>query len=170
MSGNRNSRRIAWLLTGFVAGIAMASLWPHEPLSASSSDRNDKFAVITAPVSVNAEAVFVVDFLTGRLTGGVLSRIRGNNVAFTNFYFRNLAEDFDVTGNTDPYYAVTAGFSDIPNAGGFRWGTNALYVGELNSGKLRAYGIPYVLTQVPQNPIALVPLAEMPFREATVTE
>lgn len=163
-------RRIVWLFAGIVAGIGLASIWPHEPLDAATADRNEKFAVITTPVGLQTEGVFVLDFLTGRLTGAVLSKTRGGGVGFTNFYYRNVAEDFQVAGNATPNYAVSSGFADIPAAGGVRWGQSALYVAEMNSGKVAAYGVPYKITQVAQPPSPLVPIGNFPFREATITE
>ena len=163
-------RRIVWLLTGLVVGIGLASIWPHEPLEAAAgSDRNEKFALVTAQLGIGVEGVYVLDFLTGRLTGAALSRSR-NGTSFVHFYYRNVAEDFQVAGSATPYYAVTSGFADILNRGGAQWGDSAIYVAELNSGQVKAYAVPYRITQVVQNPVPLVPLAQFPFREATVTE
>lgn len=163
-------RRFAWILTGLIVGVGLASIWPHEPVSAAAgSDRNEKFAIVTAQLGPNAEGVFVLDFLTGRLTGACLNRIR-NGTGFVQFYYRNVAEDFAVAGNATPYYAVTSGFADIQNRGGAQWGQSAVYIAEMNSGKVAAYAVPYRITQVVQSPVPLVPLANFPFREATVTE
>ncbi len=153
-----------------IVGIGLASIWPHErELAAAASDRNEKFAIVTAQLGIGAEGVFVLDFLTGRLTGASLNRMR-NGTGFVHFYYRNVAEDFQVAGSATPYYAVTSGFAEIQNRGGAQWGQSALYVAELNSGQVKAYAIPYRITQVPQAPVPLVPLAQFPFREATVTE
>ena len=163
-------RRFAWILTGLIAGIGLASIWPHEPLAAGAgSDRNEKFAIVTAELGINTEAVFILDFLTGRLTGASLNRTR-SGTGFVYFYYRNVAEDFKVAGNATPYYAITSGTAEIQNSGGAQWGQAAIYVAELNSGRVQAYAIPYRITQVPQPPIPIVPLAGFPFREATVTE
>jgi len=169
MSVNRTSYKWVWLMTGLVAGISIASIWPHEPLSAGTSDRNEKFGLITAPITVGSEAVFVIDYLTGRLSGAMLQRTR-NGTIFVNFYYRNLAEDFKVGASGEPYYAVASGFTEIPNSGGSQWGNSALYVAELTSGKVAAYAIPYKITQKPLQPAQLEPIGSFPFREATVTQ
>jgi hypothetical protein len=158
------------MITGLVAGISIATIWPHEPLSAETSDRNEKFGLITCPVSGETEAVFVLDYLTGRLTGAVLSRTRNGGSSFLNFYYRNLAEDFKVGASGEPYYAIATGRSEIPNRGGAQWGGYALYVAELTSGKVAAYAVPYQTTQAKQVPVPLVPVDYFPFREATVTQ
>jgi hypothetical protein len=169
MSVNRASLKWVWLSTGLVAGICIASIWPHEPLSAATADRNEKFGLITARVTVDSEAVFVIDYLTGRLSGALLQRTRGAT-AFVNFFYRNLAEDFKVGASSTPYYAVSSGIAEIPNSGGSQWGQSALYVAELTSGKVAAYAIPFQITQRKLPPQPLAPIDAFPFREATVTQ
>ena len=176
MAVHRSDRKLVWLTLGFAAGLAMASIWPHEPMQAASSDRNEKFAIITVPVNTGAgivaggEAVFVVDFLTGRLTGARLGRTRRSGTAFINFYYRNLAEDFQVNAGGDPFYAVSEGAAEIQGQGGAQWGQSALYVAELNSGKVGAYAIPFSVSQTPQKPVPLFPIDTFPFREQNVTQ
>ena len=165
----QNNHKWLWMMTGLVAGLCIATVWPHEPLSAETTDRNEKFGLITAPVTVDAEAVFVIDYLTGRLTGALLQRTR-QGTSFVNFYYRNLAEDFKVGASGQPYYAVSTGFAEIPNSGGQQWGRSALYVAELTSGKVGAYAIPFQITQTARPPVPVVPIASFPFREATVIE
>ncbi len=169
MAVHRSDRKLVWLTLGFAVGIVMSSIWPHEPLHAASSDRNEKFALISAPVAPGSDAVFVVDFLTGRLTGASMSRTR-SGTAYTNHYYRNLAEDFKVTAGGEPHYAITAGAAEIPSRGGAQWGISALHVAELNSGKVASYGIPYRNSQTPNPPVPLIPLDSFPFREANVTQ
>ena len=169
MSANRANHRWVWLMTGLVAGISIATIWPHEPLSAATADRNEKFGLITAPITVDSEGVFVIDYLTGRLTGAMLQRTR-KGTAFVNFYYRNLAEDFKVGASGEPYYAISSGFAEIPNSGGSQWGRSALYVAELTSGKVGSYAIPYQITQRPLPPQPLAQIDAFPFREATVTQ
>lgn len=176
MAVYRSDRKLVWLTLGFAAGLTMASIWPHEPLQAASSDRNEKFAIITVPVgqglgiAANSEAVFVLDFLTGRLTGARLSRTRTSGSAFINFYYRNLAEDFQVNAGGEPYYAMTAGAAEIQGQRGTQWAQSALYVAELNSGKVGAFAIPFSVSQTPLPPVALTPIDTFPFREQNVTQ
>lgn len=169
MATQRNNLKCVWLLTGLVAGISIASIWPHEPLSAATADRNEKFGLISAAVTVDSEAVFVIDYLTGRLSGAMLQRT-GRSTSFVNFYYRNLAEDFKVGASGEPYYAVSTGFAEIPNSGGSQWGRSVIYVAELTSGKVGAYAIPFQITQRKLPPQPLTPIDSFPFREATVTQ
>lgn len=169
MSTGQKNYKWLWLTTGLVAGISISTIWPHEPVSAATADRNDKFAMITCPVSIESEAVFVLDFLTGKLSGALLYRTR-NGTKFTNFFYRNLATDFQIGAAGKPYFAISCGKAAIPNMNGIQWGTNALFVAELKSGKVASYGIPYKISQRPLPPVQIVPLDSFSFREATVTE
>ena len=170
MTQQKSNGKWLWLSVGFAAGLALATIWPHEPVAAFSSDRNDKFAVISVPVGLGSgDAVFVLDFLTGRLTGATLARTR-SGTAFTNYYYRNLAEDFQINPAIEPQYAVSAGSAEIQSRGGGQWGSHAVYVAELSSGKVAAYAVPYRVSQTKLPPVPLVPIETFPFREATVTE
>lgn len=164
----RQDGRFVWLVLGLVAGIAISSLWPHEPLRASSADRNQKFALITTPIGIGNEGVFVLDFLTGRLTGACLGKGKGGVTEFMNYYFRNVAEDFNVGGGGEPHYAISAGIADLQARGSAQFGASAVYVAELNSGRVGAYAVPYRITQTKVAPLALAPIDNFPFREANV--
>jgi hypothetical protein len=158
------SLRATWLVVGTLAGICMTSFWPSAPLSAVSTDRTEKFAMTTTPVENDLEAVFTLDFLTGRLTGAVLSN---QGTGFAAYYFRNIAADFNVNPESKPSYAITAGRASLQQRGRAQWGASVIYVAELSSGRVAAYRIPYVTMnrKVPA-PIELVPLDTFPFRGA----
>src|SRR5689334_4178618 len=97
-------RRMVWLLLGVLAGIGLSALWPTEQVHAIATDRSDRFAVCTVDVGPGTpDAVFVLDFLTGRLTGAMLNPQSG---IFTNFYFRNVAADFIIDPNAKAKYAI----------------------------------------------------------------
>lgn len=169
MQNTRSNDRWLWLILGVFAGVAIASVWPHETLRAASADRNQKFAMITTPVGGGNEGVFVLDFLTGRLTGATLGRSRAGT-EFINFYARSVAEDFEIAGGGEPYFAISGGVAEIQGKGGAQWGASAIYVAELNSGKVAAYAIPFRVSQTPQAPVPLVPLASYPFRTQNVAQ
>ena len=164
----KNSRR-AWLIVGFIVGYAVATYWPHEPLSAATSDRNEKFAMVTTPMMLGYEGVFVLDFLTGRIWGAALGRA-GNTALFLQVYHRNIAEDFKIDPTAQPFYAISSGEAEIPIQRGAQFATSVLYVAEMNSGKVAAYAIPFRITQqkIPVQP--LVPIDYFSFREAIVTQ
>ena len=65
--------RMTWLAVGVAAGLVLSYIWPHEPALAVGTDRSDKFVLSIIPVDVETDAIFVLDFLTGRLQGHVMS-------------------------------------------------------------------------------------------------
>lgn len=165
MNTMTTDRRIVWLLVGVLAGLGLASFWPAEPVQANATDRSDRFAITTVDVGPGMpDAVFVLDFLTGRLTGALLNSQSG---LFTNYYFRNIATDFIVDPNAKAKYAMIPGVGVFTVGGGVQSATGVLYIAELTSGKVMAYRFPYrnspeKIAEV--NP--LIPMDAYPFREA----
>ena len=137
-------KKFMWLTVGTLAGICVSYFWPHEPAAyAITTDRAEEFMVFTAPVGVltEAEAVFVLDFLTGQLRGAVLNNKVGK---FTNFYQRNISADFGVDDpSTEPHYAVVAGAANLPSRGRFTTASGVIYIAEVNSGICICYAFEY---------------------------
>ena len=149
MSKRLNDNRLAWVAMGMLGGLCLANIWPHEPAVAGTSDRAAKFGMITVPVRDvtlagvrdTQEGVFILDYLTGRLQGAVLSN-RSNK--FARFYAHPLAIDFNVDPNAPAgNYCMTTGTVQLANRRGMTWANAAIYVAELTSGKCIAYGFPY---------------------------
>ena len=158
--------RMVWLAVGVIAGMAIASYWPHEPARAAATDRNTKFALATTPVSIldTVEGVFVLDFLTGRLTGAVLNAKVGK---FGHAYYRNVAADFQVDPKAEPNYAIICGRAQLPRQGRLSMATGVVYIAELTSGRVNAYGFAYNESNRAVPPAEMIPLDTFPFREAT---
>jgi len=159
--------RFFWLTAGLLAGLCVSYFWPHEPVEAASNDRDSKFGIMTTPVGLNVEGVFVLDYLTGRLTGAVIDTSSGK---FTHTYYRPVAADFNVDPKATPHYAFVGGRASLAGRGRITPASSVIYVAELSSGLVVAYGIDYKISRrkVPTKP--LVPLDKFPFREATVKE
>jgi hypothetical protein len=157
-------------MAGVAAGLAVSWFWPQEPMHAGTSDRDDKFAMLTVPVKDvtfggvrdHLEGVFVLDFLTGQLKGAVV----GKAGKFSHFYYRNLAADFQVDPSATPHYSIVQGNAQLPSQGRLTMATGVIYVGELTSGKVAAYGFAYNDTARPVGPLPLAPLDTFAFREA----
>jgi hypothetical protein len=154
------SNRAAWLAGGLVAGLAIAALWRSEPTYATTADRDTQFMMVTIPVGTSAagindpmDGVFILDFFTGQLRGAVLNRQTGQ---FVSYYLRNLAKDFELeaNANAEPHYCMVTGYAQLPSAGGATMASGVIYVGELTSGKVVAYGFPWKETGTP-GPIEL---------------
>lgn len=152
--------RAAWMVAGALFGVVVSLYWPHEPAQATTVDRSSKVALVTCRTSVGAsDAIFVLDFVTGRLVGAAYNTQLGS---FNQTYARNLAADFQVKENAQ--YAIVPGEIEVAQRGGATPAAGGLYVAELNSGKVALYGFPYnqgtgvIPTQ------QLVPLGAFPFR------
>lgn len=163
MNGMATDRRMVWLLMGMLAGLGLAQFWPAEHVQAMATDRADRFAVTTVNVGPGLpDAIFVLDFLTGRLTGALINSQTGK---FTNFYFRNIAADFLATPNAKLKYAMIPGTGIFSSNAGATSATGILYIGELSSGKMVAYSFKYRNSTEPMPPIPVEPLDFYPFRD-----
>lgn len=163
MSNPGNDKRLMWMLLGLVAGLGIASLWPHEQAKASATDRDAQFAMATCAISAqsNQEAVFVLDFLTGSLKGAIL----GADGVFANFFIRDLAADFELDPKKEAHYCIVSGGHQLAGAGPVPPAASVLYIGELTSGRIAAYGFNFRDGVVAERPVPLVLLHSFPFRQ-----
>lgn len=165
MPSRISESRMLWLAVGLLAGLSIAYLWPHEPVAASSNDRDgNKFGIMTTPISVDAEGVFVLDYLTGRLTGAVMN-VR--TAKFGVVYGRSVAADFNVNPKVQPHYVFVGGRATLSSRGRVTPATSVIYVAEMTSGKVIAYGLNYQTPRA-RNPVLqpLSPLDVLNFRRA----
>ena len=140
---------LAILAAGIVLGIVGSSLWPTQQAYSVTVDRDSKesrFAMTTVEIMDSTlsgnglEGVFVLDFLTGRLTGGILN---GQQGAFQHSYRHNVARDFKIDAKTEPRFAIVTGVANLRGRNGGTPAAGIIYVAELTSGKVAAYAIPY---------------------------
>lgn len=159
------THRFLWLTVGVICGMCLSYFWPHEPAYAVATDRDgDRFAITTTQTNGNnSEAVFVLDFLTGRLTGAALNGRLGK---FTYAYFRNLAADFNVDPTAKPHYVIVSGTANLPNQGRTQIANSCLYVAEMSSGTVVCYGFTFVNNNAPAAPQPLIPIDKFSFRQA----
>ena len=170
MQKQNTNNRMVWLVIGVLAGLCISYFWPHEPVSAATSDRDTNFGLITVPVRDvtiagvrdTMEGVFVIDYLTGRLQGAVINPRIGK---FTSAYFRNLAADFKVDPQANPHYTLATGTIQLAARGQATWANAILYVGELNSGMIHAYAFSYTDNRVKGAPVPLVLMDGFRFRQ-----
>lgn len=156
--------RMVWLVVGLIAGLCISYFWPHEPALAVTGDRNDKFALVTSTTNVGGpEAVFVLDFLTGRLQGVALNQRTGK---FSQSYYRNVAADFQVDPSSEPNYAIVSGTANLPSQGTATRATSVIYVAEMSSGKVAGYSFPYSTSNRTTRGVQMQPLDYFQFRQA----
>jgi len=167
MKTQMKEQKLVWLLSGVIGGICLAYFWPAEPAYALATDRDQRFAICTVPVGPGSPAaVFVLDFLTGRLTGALLNM---QSASFTNFWYANVSEDFKIPGKGDKSKFVMIPGNGFLNAaaggGGQTMALGLLYVAELTSGKVGCYSFMFSNQVVPAAPMQLQPVNYFMFRE-----
>jgi hypothetical protein len=153
--------RYVWLATGVLFGLVLAFYWPHEQAQADTVDRANKIVMVTVNTQPgSADAVFVLDIVTGRLVGAAYNTQTGG---FNQSYFANLAADFQVRENAE--YAIVPGNVSLPQRGGPPPANGGLYVAELNSGVVIMYGFPFITAPGSQPTLPLQKIAAFPFRQ-----
>lgn len=142
MQNHRSSWLALGLLLGGAAGALLGGLWPAQAVHGVATDRYENFAIATGPLDNEVEAVFFLDSLTGDLKASVLNI---NNGTFTAFYQYNILRDFGVEPSKNPRYLMVTGVADLRRFGGaqVRPGACVVYIAELTTGKLAAYGVPW---------------------------
>lgn len=160
MTVAHSGSRWLWMSLGLAAGLAIAFMWPHEYAAASVSDRNEKFAMVTARFDSTdlVEGVFILDFLTGQLRGSVINPATGR---FSVLYARDVAADFNLDPNRSGTYAIVSGRTSVNATVGTRPAASCIYIAELTSGKVLAYSFPAATGAA----LPLVPLDGFQFRE-----
>ena len=140
--------RLALLLAGvvvFAAGVAVGT-WSRSPgvtpVFAATAASDDSFAACTAPMGDGSEGLFLLDFETGDLTGGVLN---GATAKFTTTYRHNVLKDLNFKAGKvkGPKFLLTAGVAEFAGNAGASMAASALYVTDATTGVTVAYGIPW---------------------------
>jgi len=152
---------------GLTLGAAAMLLKPQETVQASAANSNDKFSMATVPITTSTfdtEAIFVLDHLTGVLRGGVLNAQTGQ---FSFTYLHNVAADFQLNPATpEPKYSIVGGPASLRASGGNTPANGVLYVAELTSGAVIAYGFAAPRGRGAAAPLPLFRIDGFSFREA----
>ncbi|QDT65011.1 hypothetical protein [Calycomorphotria hydatis] len=158
-------RRWLYAGLGIVAGIAIANFWPQDNLQAQMTSRSEKFEMFTLQMDSlgSAQGVFVLDFLTGRLTGAALNSATG---VFTQQYARDVMQDFNVDPASTPRFAVLSGITNLPAKTRVTPAVGSIYIGELTSGQVICYAVPYRVQNRPTGLQTIQPIATFQFRES----
>lgn len=144
LQGELMKNRITGSMAMFVAGaLTMAALYGlvvPRTAQAPVANGNDKFTMVTVLTQEtgNQEAVFVLNHLTGLLVGGVINDQTGK---FAHRYVQNVALDFQAASR-EPKYAIVTGPANLRASGGVAPAFGVIYVAELSSGAVIAYGMP----------------------------
>lgn len=154
------------LAIGVILGTSFMVLKPHQPVKASAANGNDKFSMATCRVTLGeSEAIFVLDHLTGVLRGGFLNSQSGS---FSHQYIRTVALDFQINPATpEPKYSMVAGDAQLRTSGGVQPANGLLYVAELTSGSVIAYGFAAPRGRGAAAPLEIFRIDGFQFREAS---
>jgi hypothetical protein len=128
------------LAAGIFVGWNMASVRPLPPVFAVTSQADGAFAVCTTPLDIGVEGFFILDFMTGDLSGGVL----GPNAKFAGGYKHNVLKDLDFKPGQakNPRFLLVSGMTDgSRRRPGFA--QSVLYVTDSDTGTTAAYAIPW---------------------------
>ncbi|MBM4011441.1 MAG: hypothetical protein FJ286_08690 [Planctomycetes bacterium] len=128
-----------------VGGIAFTTLAPPARVAAVTALAQESFAVCTAPVDSGIEAIFVLDFETGDLTGSVINQ---NTSRFGIGYRHNVLKDLEFKKVKDPKFLLVPGQANFGGQASGRLAPTALYVTDAATGVTVAYGIPWNSQQV----------------------
>ncbi len=154
----------------FAAGVfvlgAAAFFWPQPEIKADAPNGNDKFTMITVQLFEGGEleGVFVLNHLTGVLTGSAINTQTGK---FGYSYLHNVAADFQTSVKTpEPKYAIVTGTANLRTTGGVQPSLGVIYIGELSSGGVIAYGFPRPTSRNAGTVMQLVKLDYFKFSES----
>lgn len=142
-----------------VMGVA-TYFWPQAEIKASVANGNDKFTMVTVPLveTGELEAVFVLNHLTGVLSGAAINVQTGK---FGYSFLHNVAADFQTATKTpEPKYAIVSGPANLRSTGGGQPAYGVIYIGELSSGGVIAYGFQRPTTR---NVGTVMPLVKLDF-------
>jgi len=145
--------RPLYLLAGFVlvftVGYMAGSFIPEQNVSpkqfpvihAMTSQVDESFAVCTVPISNGLDGFFILDFLTGDLSGGVINPMTSKfSATFRHSVLNDLG--FQPGRDKNPKFLLVAGQAEKLRNPSVRLAPAALYVTNCESGVTVAYGIP----------------------------
>lgn len=146
----RGARSFGWAscaVAVFAAGVVVGMVLPRQPIGtvqAMTALADESFAVCTVPVDGGVEGLFMLDFETGDLSGGVLNTAV-SPPRFASGYKYNVLNDlgFKAGQVKNPKFLLVSGLAEMPAVGGMQFAPSVLYVTDSSTGTTVAYGIPY---------------------------
>ena len=129
---------------GIAVGIVAAPRPPLAKVQAVTSLADESFAVCTVPLNGVIEALFMLDFETGDLSGGILDT-SVTPPRFAAGYKHNVLKDlgFKAGQVKNPKFLLVSGVADMPAGGGMQFANSILYVTDSSTGTTVAYAIPF---------------------------
>lgn len=128
---------------GVLLGVVLGRAFVPSRVQAITSLADDSFAVCTVPLGGLVEALFMLDFETGELSGGVLSPATGK---FAGAYKHNVLQDLGFKAGQaikNPRFLLVSGVAELQTGGPAQFAPAVLYVTDSATGNTVAYGIPF---------------------------
>ncbi len=160
-----------WLFVGLLAGAWLTNLSRPTSVFAVATDRQENFALATCAVDTGIEAVVTLDFLTGEMNGAVLNP---GTRKFSISYHRNIVNDFKLEAGKPPKFAIVTGDVYLRTGSNFKLAPSAIYIAEVNSGKMGVYTFAYNSTTLARPDLTsqqefvlldMVPIRSVPIRD-----
>lgn len=152
----QSARDQTWVSYGFTALLAVAAVglgvavggWLRgEPRRghAAAAAVEDSFAVCSTPVGDGMEGLFLLDFETGDISGGVLNQ---NTAKFTVGYRYNVLKDlgFKAGKVKNPKFLLVPGQVNFMGPRANQLAQSVLYVTDVSTGVTAAYGVPWTIS------------------------
>ncbi len=134
-----NQKRLVWISIGALVGFLLAIFMPAQPLHAVATSGQDGFMLATGPLDNTVEGVYFLDQLTGILKGAA---INVNNYQFTTVFETNVMADMKLDASKSPKFLMVTGGAELRRGPSqFQPGLALIYIMELNTGTLAAYGV-----------------------------
>jgi hypothetical protein len=160
---------IGGLALGLALGVLVSSSRRETPLQAVATHGQDNFAICTAPMDQDVEAVFVLDFVTGDLKASVMNV---QTRRFNTLFEHNVLQDLPTLSVKNPQYRMVSGFANIrQNIAAGQLASSVIYVAEVTSGQVVAYGVPWTSGRASGGaPVKaqLIPLDRWQFRTTAI--
>jgi hypothetical protein len=151
--------RVTLLVAGLAIGLCITSLaaviglhasgffesarvrWLETKLHAAAAQSGESMSIATGSIDEGIEGIFVLDFISGDLTCGVLNPRTGQ---VGGMFKRNVGADLGVQQGKQPKYLMTTGIYTAPAAGkNTRPAQSIVYVADSTSGKYIGYMLPW---------------------------
>ncbi len=148
MSQTINRKRLGWILLGVLVGFLLSVFMPAQPLHAVATSGLENFQLSTGLLDNTVEGVYFLDGLTGILEGAAMNVI---NYQFTTVFETNVLNDMKLDPSKSPKFLMVTGLAELRRtATQFQPGLAVIYIAELNSGTLAAYGVQWNIGRTTQ--------------------
>ncbi len=162
---------LACTAAGMLVGTLLANQWQTPVVEATATSERDDLLIATGPVDGDGEALFILDTLTGDLKAYTM---HPRLAKFTGFFQTNVLKDLQITNPKRARFTMVTGLQRFRRGPGVaQLADTVLYVAELSTGRMVAYGMPWnrAFRTSAQGPnAALIPLDGRQFRQVQIRD